>query len=139
MGVSYGKGDKAKATKLHAEIVRSIGVCESCGSSNYLQCAHIISRRYSATRTLLNNAQALCAGCHRRYTDHPLEFSRYISTTPIRAVYDQMYQLSQQNRKYPKTYWSERLAQLKQVKADIDKGQTLADARAQEAEREGLI
>ena len=140
MGVSYGKGDKAKATKLHSELVRTAGYCESCGGSNYLQCAHVISRRYSATRTLLNNAFALCAGCHRRFTDHPLEFARFVTTTPIRSVYDQMYELSQLNQKYPKTFWTDRLAELRGIKAQLDSGElTLKEAREIEAREMGLI
>ena len=140
MAVSYGKGDKGKATKLHAEITRSVGFCERCGGNNSLQTAHIISRRYSATRTMLNNAYCLCAGCHRRFTDHPLEFARFVTTTPLRSVYDQLYELSQLNQKYPKTFWSDRLAELRRVKKAIDSGElTLKEAREQEAEEEGLI
>jgi hypothetical protein len=70
----YGKGAKGKATKLHALIVRSRGRCEKCGSGHVLQCAHIISRKYSWTRTDLDNAFCLCASCHRFFTDNPVEF-----------------------------------------------------------------
>ena len=70
----YGTGPKGKATKLHAQIIRDHGFCERCGSSNNLQCAHIISRKYSWTRTSLDNAFCLCASCHRHYTDNPVEF-----------------------------------------------------------------
>ena len=72
----YGKGAKGKATKLHALITRSKGSCEKCGTGEqgFLQCAHIISRKYSWTRTDLNNAFCLCASCHRFFTDNPVEF-----------------------------------------------------------------
>ena len=40
----------------------------------FLQCAHIISRKYSWTRTDLDNAFCLCASCHRFFTDNPVEF-----------------------------------------------------------------
>ena len=73
----YGKGSKGKATKLHAAIVRSRAGCESCGSSDHLQCAHIISRKYSWTRTDLENAFCLCARCHRHFTDNPIEFGQF--------------------------------------------------------------
>jgi hypothetical protein len=39
-----------------------------------LQCAHLISRRYLATRYSLMNAVTLCIGCHKYYTEHPLEW-----------------------------------------------------------------
>lgn len=69
---------KRKATELHAKIVRARGACESCGKTTNLQCAHLVSRRYSATRTDLNNAFCLCAGCHMRFTEWPLEFHRFV-------------------------------------------------------------
>lgn len=74
----YGKGARGKATRLHAQIVRARGACESCGGTSTLQCAHIISRRYASTRTDLDNAFCLCAGCHRRYTEWPLEFHSFV-------------------------------------------------------------
>ena len=69
---------KEKATRLHSLIVRSRGRCEHCGTTANLQCAHIVSRRYSATRTDLENAFALCAGCHMRFTEWPLEFAHFV-------------------------------------------------------------
>ena len=73
----YGKGAKGKATKLHAAIVRDHASCQSCGSTNSLQCAHIISRKYSHTRTDLGNAFCLCASCHAYFTDHPVDFGQF--------------------------------------------------------------
>jgi hypothetical protein len=66
---------KRKATALHSQYVRARdGRCVRCGTtSGQLQCAHIISRRYAATRTDEGNAYCLCAGCHRRLTEHPHE------------------------------------------------------------------
>ena len=66
---------KRKATTLHSQYVRARdGCCQKCGTtSGQLQCAHIISRRYTSTRTYEWNAVCLCAGCHRRLTEHPHE------------------------------------------------------------------
>lgn len=66
---------KRKATSLHSQYVRARdGRCVRCGStSGQLQCAHIISRRYAATRTDEGNAWTLCAACHRRLTEWPNE------------------------------------------------------------------
>jgi hypothetical protein len=66
---------KRKATTLHSQYVRARdGACVRCGTtSGQLQCAHIISRRYAATRCDENAAACLCAACHRRLTEHPHE------------------------------------------------------------------
>jgi hypothetical protein len=74
----YGTGSKGKATKLHALIVRDHGSCEHCGHSDSLQCAHIISRKYSQTRTDLANAFCLCASCHMYFTDNPVDFGHFV-------------------------------------------------------------
>ncbi len=66
---------KRKATVEHSLYVRERdGACVRCGTtSGRLQCAHIISRRYAATRTDEGNAYTLCATCHRRLTEWPHE------------------------------------------------------------------
>lgn len=72
----YGKGAKGQATMWHSKIIRarSGGKCERCGRpSDSLQAAHIVGRRYAATRTDLGNGWALDAGCHMRLTEHPDE------------------------------------------------------------------
>ncbi len=71
------KTAKAKATALHSKIVRARGYCENCGAIQNLQCAHIVSRRYSATRTREDNAFCLCAKCHMHFTEWPVEFARF--------------------------------------------------------------
>jgi len=73
----YGKGDKGKATRLHALITRAHGECIRCGNSHALQCAHIISRKYAQTRTDLDNSFCLCASCHMYFTDNPVEFGQF--------------------------------------------------------------
>ena len=75
------KGYRGKADVLFSKIIRSQGFCERCGKNYNLQTSHIISRRYSATRTLEDNAQCLCAGCHMYFTHWPKEFSRWITET----------------------------------------------------------
>lgn len=77
----YGTGPKGKATRLHAEIVRARGRCERCGSVDRLQCAHIVSRRYNATRTDLANAWCLCARCHLALTHDPLAHVEFAIAT----------------------------------------------------------
>lgn len=74
---------KAEATRLHSQIVRSRGRCENCGddwrsTGSKLECAHIVSRRYSRTRTREDNAFCLCSRCHMRFTEWPLEFAEFV-------------------------------------------------------------
>lgn len=44
-----------------------------------LQCAHIVSRSYHATRWDEYNALALCVGDHKYFTEHPLEWEVWIT------------------------------------------------------------
>lgn len=59
------------ADRLFSELVRSRGACEFCGVTVDLQCAHIFSRRFTATRTDEANALCLCARHHQWFTEHP--------------------------------------------------------------------
>ena len=139
MSVAYGKGEKKKATELHSLLIRSLGYCENCGYSctcpNFpdshtrdcrLQAAHIISRRYSVTRTMLSNSFSLCASCHRRFTDWPREFSHFITDTWAADYYDQLKELA---RPTGKVDWSARLIYLKDIKQRMANGLTLKEAR----------
>jgi|JI10StandDraft_1071094.scaffolds.fasta_scaffold251489_3 hypothetical protein len=136
MAVSYGKGDKGKATKLHAEITRMYGQCENCGKTSdqaQLQCAHIQGRKASATRTALYNAFCLCAGCHFFFTDHPLHFSRFVTTTWAQDFREQL--LSAANT-MTKMNWSTRVEFLKEMKQLIASGDyTVDDARREDYKR----
>src|SRR5687767_11227967 len=80
---TYGRGARGRATKLHSLVVRSRGKCERCGETDYskLQTAHVIPRRYAATRTDERNAFCMCARCHMRLTEWPNEFMAFISET----------------------------------------------------------
>ena len=60
---------------------RDGGRCMACGSTERLQCAHIVSRRYRATRWDNDNAVALCSRCHTNYTHHPLEWHEWVDRT----------------------------------------------------------
>lgn len=77
----WGTGLKGKATRLHSQVVRSRGRCERCGENDptKLQCAHIVPRRFAATRTDENAAWCLCARCHMRLTEHPDEHMLFVA------------------------------------------------------------
>ena len=84
MAANYGTKAKAKATKLHSLLVRTRDGfrCRWCGihrdDGKQIQCAHIISRSVSATRTDERNAVALCASCHWKQSKNPLVWARWI-------------------------------------------------------------
>ena len=91
MGIKQARGDKGKCDKLVRQILLTQhSKCERCGSEEWLQVSHIISRRYSATRCDLDNVQLLCAKCHRRFTDWPREFSHWITQSIGSEKYDEL-------------------------------------------------
>jgi len=113
----YGKGFKGKADKLFSRIVRDAGKCQRCGRTDNLQTAHIISRKYSATRTDLLNAWCLCAQCHRRLTDWPREHSHYITETIGSTKYDE---LRAKAEKVTKVNWEDEYNRLKEVAKQLN-------------------
>lgn len=146
MSVSYGRGDKAKATKLHSSIIRSLGYCENFQQCGYeecpcedkwshklgckLQCAHIQGRTASATRTQLRNAFCLCASCHRIFTDKPLTFSRFVTTTWAQQYRDELISLSNTMTKMD---WTEEFIRLSELAIKIESNNiTLDEARETE-------
>lgn len=134
MAVKRYKGTKAKADKLFSEVIRSVGYCEAGGfndikCSPQLQCMHIISRKYSATRCDIRNAYSGCAAHHRFFTDHPREFSRFITQTWAQSHYDDIYALSRDSSAGKKVDWAERVEFLSRIKnGEV----TLTEAREME-------
>lgn len=57
---------------------RDGNACRACGSIKAPQCAHIVSRRYRATRWSPDNAVCLCQACHMKYTFRPLEWEAWV-------------------------------------------------------------
>lgn len=131
MAVKRYKGVKNKADKLFSEVIRSVGYCEADGwddikCSAQLQCMHIISRKFNATRCDLRNAFSGCAAHHRYFTDHPRQFSRFITSTWAQKYYDQMFQRSRNSAIGKQVDWEERIA----LFTDIKEGRiTLKEAR----------
>ena len=131
----YGKGKKGKATKLHSKVIRTIGMCERCGDADYerLQCAHIIGRKYNATRTDLRNAFCLCATCHAFFTDHPVEFGKFVARTWANTYYDHLKELARPGTKGTDAFWDDRIVFLESVYEQIQAGEmTVQDAREYE-------
>lgn len=107
MAVAAWRGAKAKATRLHSLIVRSIGYCENpacdyecpCPEAPQrhpkangckLQAAHVIGRARTVTRTDLRNAISLCASCHAYFGAHPYEWRDLVDEVQGSGVYDEL-------------------------------------------------
>lgn len=71
---------KRRMDKNFSLYIRGRGHCESGREKHagVLQCAHGFSRRYTATRWDTRNAWCLCAGCHKYYTHHPIEWDEWM-------------------------------------------------------------
>lgn len=80
MSVARVKGDRGRCDVLFSRIVRSRGACERCGAPG-TDTAHIVGRRYSATRCLEDNAWCLCRRCHQLTGEWPLQFIALVTKT----------------------------------------------------------
>ena len=112
----YGKGAKGRATRLHALITRDFGKCMKCNSTHALQCAHIISRKYSQTRTDLNNAFCLCASCHMYFTDNRVDFGKF---TIDQIGEENYYALLRKREVIDKMDWEEEAKRLKDIAKEM--------------------
>ena len=82
MSVARRKGDPGKADFLFSRIVRSRGMCERCGyDGGPFDTAHIVRRRYSATRCVEDNAWCLCRTCHHDVDEWQLHFMSRVAVT----------------------------------------------------------
>lgn len=71
-----------KADALWSQVVRAKGKCEAEGISaqcgGVLQAAHGFPRTYYGTRWTVLNGFCICAGHHRWFTSHPLEWTAFM-------------------------------------------------------------
>lgn len=83
----------AKCDRLFSLAVRTAGQCESGRSARHgglLQCAHGISRRYTAVRWDRRNAWCFCQACHVYFTHRPLEWDVWLHETWGDDLYSEM-------------------------------------------------
>jgi hypothetical protein len=92
--VARRKGDAGKADLLFSRLVRSRGACERCGQPA-TDTAHIVRRRYSATRCDERNAWALCRPCHRLTEEFPDEFMHLVDCTIGRGLYEELRRIAE--------------------------------------------
>lgn len=118
----YGKGPKGKATRLHSLVVRAAGVCARCGTMDYgrLQCAHIVPRRYTATRTDETAAWCLCAGCHLVTTEHAHEHMDLVDRTIGRDRFDELMMRARAGQKSSASYWLGECSRLQALLDEIE-------------------
>lgn len=87
------KSLKAKADRVFSLYIRSQGACEWCLRTKdqvQLQCAHIFSRRYLSTRYSPTNVLCLCAACHRKAHDQPIEFAEFCKKHLGEDIYNEL-------------------------------------------------
>lgn len=121
MSSIYGKGKKAKATRLHSLVVRSRGLCERCGTQDTtkLQAAHIVPRRYSVTRCDPEAAWALCAGCHLRTTEHADEHMALVEATIGLDRFWELKRAAEAGVKANDAYWQGWIDRLEPLLAEV--------------------
>lgn len=83
---------KRKADKLFSEYIRSNGKCEWCGKQDdgTLQTSHIFSRRFLVTRWEPINANCLCAKCHWRWHQKPVEGVEWVKEYLGEDIYNEL-------------------------------------------------
>jgi len=80
--------------------------CTACSTNyrhdkGYIHCAHIHTRKHRSTRWNSEyGAVALCAKCHRRFTDFPIEWADFLKRYMGDANYDEAKRLAWACRKY---------------------------------------
>lgn len=126
---AQAKGPKGACDRLYSLIVRSRLQCERCGLRSDevgdFQCAHIVSRRYSGTRSLTDphlNAWCLCPKCHFQTGEDGVEFAKLVSMTIGIEAYEEIWQLARDSSG-GKFDWSEERKRLKRLLTRIEDGE----------------
>lgn len=111
---------KEEATRLHSRIVRQTkGPWCQCGCGlEATDAAHIIGRVFAHTRTDIDNAYALNASCHRRFTNHADEWMDFVDRTIGRDEYMRLKRkaLEGVNVKFD---WYDELERLKKIAREV--------------------
>ena len=91
------------------------GECVNCGSKDFLQAAHIISRSYKSIRVNPENCVALCRSCHVKFTHRPLEWREWVEDV-FPGRWDE---LKEQALRYERIDWKFQAAYWKEKAADV--------------------
>jgi hypothetical protein len=111
---------KEEATRLHSRLVRHLkGPWCQCGCGKpATDAAHIVGRVYSHTRTDLDNALALNAECHRRFTNWPDEWVEFLNDLIGPAEYQRL-KAKAQSGVNVKVDWFDELDRLRAIAEQI--------------------
>lgn len=102
-----------KCDDLFSKLIRERdGWCQRCGSTEYLQCAHIIRRRYFGIRCSADNALALCRSCHTFFDvgKRDVEWEMWVRE---RIGFDALENLRRRGLETPTPDWFEVLEKLR--------------------------
>ena len=72
-----------------------------------MHCAHVYSRKLMRLRHDPRNAFCLCASCHRKFTDRPLEWAAFVRKELGDGICDELQRLSVEVHKRPKGWEKE--------------------------------
>lgn len=74
--------DRDNCDRRMRKFIAARGMCQRCGlTGGPFECAHIIRRRYSWTRTDERNAWCLCRDCHRNVDTYTTYFNELVEKT----------------------------------------------------------
>lgn len=115
MTVATRKGNAGLADILAGRIVRSRGRCQYPGCERVdVVWAHIIRRRYSATRCLEDAALALCPTHHDLVDNWPREMMRAVRATIGERRYEELKHIANAGHPGSATvFWAEEVERLK--------------------------
>ena len=109
-----------KEDRVFSKIVRAEGVCQAAlvkvpntpdgCSPGPLQCCHIVTRTRTWTRTYEPNGVSMCGKHHHWFTEHPVEWGKWVVATFGEALYRDVYQRSLRTDKFD---WDEEYVRLK--------------------------
>jgi hypothetical protein len=85
--------------------------CVCCGSTERLQCGHLIKRGKAATRFNLTNCNCQCSSCNFKHNQYPEHYTNWFLTVYDLTTYKELIRESLQIKK-----WTvEELRELKQT------------------------
>lgn len=114
MSVARRKGNPGKADLLYSRLVRSRRICERCGRTDGpFDTAHIVKRRFSATRCVEENSWCLCRTCHQLTEQWPHEFMWLVERTIGVERYKELHALAQAGTKTnARLFWAAEVERL---------------------------
>jgi len=95
-----------------------------------MHCAHVHTRKHRSTRWNSNyGAVALCAKCHRRFTDFPVEWVQFLRNEMGSDNFDEAKRLAWSCKKYTKAeqleirkHYQAELKRIQQLRAEGETG-----------------